>query len=211
MGSHHSTPNGSIDTNALEWDVDMNNVKATGLVTIEIIGTGCQSGETWTVGSTSASGARVHFVVNSGRHAMVLLTGGFYSTNQPGKTYAYVLIERIVDHQKYRLIHNIKQYTGWKSWELYDCGITMATADKLVDIAREDLKRRWASDFRNPMQNGEESFCLFYAMNVLRALGVLKNLKPVDAELWTKDQMSQIIKFVDPSWKSPPEWPCVLM
>lgn len=203
LAAHHSTVDGTIDTNALDWDVDVDNMKATGIVSIEIIGTGQQAGETWTVGSTTTSGAQVSLVINSGVHAMVLLKGSFYSTNQPGDTYPYVLMDRCFGQQKYRLIKDIHVYGNSSALNIIDCGTTMATAEQLVQVAREDLKLKWANDYTRPMENGEESFCLYYALCVMRALNVIKNVVPVKASIWTEDQMADIIKFVDPSWTCP--------
>eukprot|EP00931_Biecheleriopsis_adriatica_P038766 TRINITY_DN22164_c0_g1_i2.p1 TRINITY_DN22164_c0_g1~~TRINITY_DN22164_c0_g1_i2.p1 ORF type:complete len:142 (+),score=18.96 TRINITY_DN22164_c0_g1_i2:226-651(+) len=116
-----------------------------------------------------------------------LLKGCFYSTNQPGKTYPYVLMDRMGDRQKYRLIQDITAYTGYQGWQIIDYGTTMATAEEFVQVAKEDLKLKWARNCARPMANGEESFCLYYALNVLHALKVLKNVRPVKSNLWTED------------------------
>merc|ERR1711920_275614 len=106
------------------------------------------------------SGATVSLVICGGIHAMVLLKGCFYSTNSEGETYPYCLMDRMGDAQTYRLVKEITGYRGYEGWKIYNCGTTMATAQQFVDIAKKDLKLKWAQSYQSPMENGEESFCL---------------------------------------------------
>jgi len=203
---HQFRPSAGIDTNKLGWNFDENNIKASGLASIEFTGTdhqGKPTGEKWTVSSPPPYGAKVSLVIKDGVHAMVLMQGNFETTNHPGKVFNYVLMDRLFQFQSYRLVDDITKYDGYSTFVTMDCGTTMATADKLVNIVKEDLKKKWAQNLLRPREDGEESFCLYYAMNVLHALGVLKNIVPVESDLWKVDQMTKVIKFVDPSWTSP--------
>lgn len=200
-GATWSTPDHSIDTSVLEWALDSSNVKATGIGTIEITGTDNDEKKTWTVGSKTASGCQVFLIINNRCHAMVLLKGCFYTSKQQDTIYPYVLMDRIGGIQNYRLIKDITKYKSYKCWQKIDCGNSMATAEALVRVTQADLGRRWARDLNNPTD--QESFCLHYALSMLQALEVLKNVQPVEAEIWTKDQMEKAIKHVDPCWTRP--------
>jgi hypothetical protein len=197
----------SILTNTLLYQQDVDNIRAKSDFEIEFIGTGDQEWGTWTVSSKKHMDSQIEvslILKADATHAVVLLKGKFQSTMvNPGDIYNYAMMERVGDNQKIRLVKNIRDYADVKTWQQIPAGTTIFTAKQLVEVSKQDLRLRWAKNFFNPKRDGTESFCLLYAVRVLHALKVLKNVKPVPATLWTADIMEQVIKFVDPSWVKP--------
>lgn len=191
---HTSHGAGFIETNALAYDVDLPNLKAVDVATVEIIGTGDNDGETWKLGAKLGERLKVQFVIKNGNHSQVLLKGHFWTSVNPGTTYEFALLDRLFGEQKIRLVKDITDYNGYNSMKIYDCGTSLPTAMALVFAAKEDLKRKWADDFMHP--NADESFCLFYAVWMIRGLGVLDELKPRASSLWTEAQMQEVMDKV---------------
>jgi len=170
-------------------------IKADGPLSVTFSGPGCR----WTF-SGSGSGVHVYILVK-GPHAYILCRDageGYTLSTTPGVRYGWNLCDRLLGEQKHRMIKDINQYDGYSDMTEYYVGFSTATADCYVQAIHKDIKLAWAQDWRKPAMDGSEAVCLLYVLNMCHHIGVLRDVKPFDAEAWSAEDMRKIITFLDP-------------
>jgi len=127
----------------------------------------------------------VSFIIHAQQHAMVLLAGGFYTSQRPS-SFKYALCDRFEELERFRLITDITRYAGYEHMKFQPLGTTRATAQQLVEVLQADLSMPWARSLCAPRPDGSESFCLLFALKLIKGLGLIDKVTPEACRLWTK-------------------------